>query len=503
MLLFLIANEMRKFSCAYSAVKPAYPYPPLLKLSDRRLWTVRNVRLDMSGNGASRGKTMRPQRKPIRTRTIFAIALLAAALAPPVHASGFKLVHSFCKKLNCGDGVAPQQAVAIDQAGNLYGTAQGGAHGQGIVFELVTPGSGRRWQYKVLYHFCALSNCADGKDPSNSTLVVDNAGNVYGTTYGGGAGNDAGTVFELSPPTKGHHWKLHTLYNFCAGVSSCHDGENPNGGLTYAGREAGLAYDGMSPLYGVTASGGGHFGGVAFSLSRNQRGHWVEHVLYAFCQQGGQSCTDGNSPYGRLTMDSSGNLYGTTTLGGANNVGGAFELSAQESGGKMIETVLYDFDAAYLEVVSGLRLDSSGNLFGFGPNGGNSAHCPNRFGCGTAFEISADRTFSVLYNFCELQNCVDGAGPLNRGGTYIDGLGNLFGTTAEGGKSNEGIIFELNGDNVQVLHNFCLQTGCIDGAFPSGGLARDLTGNFFGTTEFGGAYSASGGGGGSVFELSP
>ena len=131
----------------------------------------------------------------IKTPPLFrpAIALLVLGVSfatSPASAAHLRVLHAFCNKFGCSDGGSPQQSLTLGQAGNLYGTAQGGAHNQGIVFELIAPATGKkRWQYRVLYHFCALSNCADGANPSTSTLVLDTVGNIYGTTAGGGAGN--------------------------------------------------------------------------------------------------------------------------------------------------------------------------------------------------------------------------------------------------------------------------------------------------------------------------
>jgi hypothetical protein len=123
-------------------------------------------------------------------RCALGLLILAVGFSASAEAAQFRVLHSFCNKFNCGDGAAPQQSLTLDQTGNLYGTATGGAHGRGIVFELIAPATGKkRWQYRVLYHFCSLNNCADGSDPTKSTLVVDTAGKLYGTTFGGGDGN--------------------------------------------------------------------------------------------------------------------------------------------------------------------------------------------------------------------------------------------------------------------------------------------------------------------------
>ncbi len=428
----------------------------------------------------------------------FAAALLVGLTAAPLsaEASTFKVLHSFCKQVECGDGDFPTESLTMDQAGNLYGTASGGAHGQGIVFRLLAPVDGRRWTYENLYHFCAQPNCTDGRDPTASALIVDTAGNVYGTTAGGGLGNDTGTVFELSPPVSGKHWTRRTLYNFCAALSNCHDGAGPGGGLTYAGREQGLPYDGVSSLYGTTTQGGGHFGGVAYSLKPKRNGEWNEAVLYAFCHAKSQPCPDGAAPIQQLTMDASGNLYGTTSSGAANHKGGAFELSG--NGKHMTEIELYDFCSACI-VESGLTIDTSGNLFGSSWLGGGGTACTDSGGCGFIFEIGADRSVTTLYSFCQLQNCVDGWRPVNRGGLAIDADGSLYGTTTFGGANGFGNLFRLNGTSLQVLHDFCAMPSCVDGFVQFDGPIRSPIGELFGVSGRGGAYQD----GGTVFELTP
>lgn len=416
----------------------------------------------------------------------FAVPLFATA---PVHAAAYKALHSFCKKYFCGDGSMPRESLARDQAGNLYGAADGGAHGEGVVFELMAPaGEVVKWRYKVLYHFCAQQNCNDGRALTNSTLVLDTAGNVYGTTYGGGAGNDTGTVFELSRPTHGKQWTLRTLYSFCVKLSSCHDGANPMGGLTHAGRESGLPYDGVSPLYGTTTRGGGKFGGVAYSLTPRGNGKWSEDVVYKFCREV-DSCADGAGPIERLTMDAAGNVYGITDKGGANGRGVAFKLSG--IGTQVTESVLYDV-CSDCTPVSGLTADPAGNVFGSSWTGGSRSR-------GFVFKIAADGTFTDLYDFCTQGGCSDGDGPFSEGGLVVDDAGNVYGTTHFGGDHDDGVLFKLGSSGLQVLYSFCAKKACADGGIPFGGVIMDLSGRLYGTTLRYGKY----GDGGTVFELSP
>ena len=237
---------------------------------------------------------------------------------------------------------------------------------------------------------------------------------------------------------------------------------------------AGLLADGNGNLYGTTAKGGASGNGVVFKLAPG--GTYT--VLYSFT--GGSA---GRFPQAGLIADSSGNLYGTTQFGGAMGNGVVFKLAP---GGT--ETVLYSFchlpgctDGAYPQ--AGLIADSSGNLFGTTPYGGTSND-------GVVFKLTSGGTYTVLYSF---SGGGDGAFP---GAPLIaDGSGNLYGTTAAGGASNDGVVFKLTpGGTETVLHSF---TGS-DGAGPFAGLISDSNGNLYGTTAAGGAP-----GYGVVFKLTP
>lgn len=192
-----------------------------------------------------------------------------------------------------------------DATGNLYGTTQeGGAHASGTVFEL-TPSQGG-WTETVLYSF------AENYYPE-AGLLIDRAGNLYGTTEGGGTSN-GGTVFELTPQAGGG-WKETLLHSFAGG-----DGSNPC---------AGLILDAAGDLYGTTQGGGTHSYGTVFELIPAGGGKWTEKVLYNF------TGPRGAYPYAGLILDAAGNLYGTTFAGGmysscpygTNYCGTVFELT--------------------------------------------------------------------------------------------------------------------------------------------------------------------------------
>jgi len=314
-------------------------------------------------------------------RVWFSIVLVVDAVCgflccSAASAATYRVLYTFCSKSFCDDGQMPVAGLVMDAAGNLYGTTfHGGRDDAGVAFELAKNGSG--WTYKVLHQFCALSNCTDGGSPW-ANLIVDVHGNLFGTTSGGGNSSDGGVVFMLSPKKSGKKWKLSILYTFCP-QPNCPDGASPMAGLSYAGQASGALYDGKPPLYGTTEYGGSSGDGVAFELAM-KKGRWRESVLHSFCTQGGSGCTDGNTP-GAPLLVSGNTLYGTTIFGGNGSNGGvAFVLSRDAEPKAWSEKVLYDFCALQNcadgdEPYAGLSEDSAGNLYGTTPYGGNS--CAN------------------------------------------------------------------------------------------------------------------------------
>ena len=179
-----------------------------------------------------------------------------------------RTLYSFCAQAGCADGSDPAHDLLLDASGNLYGVtgAGGGAGNPGVVFKL-SASPNASWHQTVLHAFCAAPDCADGQSPSGG-LVMDSAGNLYGTTYGGG-GNGYGVVFELSPGSAG--WTYQVLNDFCW-QDSCGDGRNP---------QAGLIIDSAGNLYGTTTAGGSYGYGVVFELRPTSTG-WSPTVLYSF-----------------------------------------------------------------------------------------------------------------------------------------------------------------------------------------------------------------------------
>ncbi len=397
------------------------------------------------------------------------------------------------------DGSSPN-AVVLDSAGNLYGTtANGGAFGVGVVFKVDTSG-----KETVLYTF---TGGADGANPY--AVILDSAGNLYGVTESGGDG--AGVVFKVD--TSGNET---VLYTFTGGA----DGAYPNGVIldsagnlygttTYGGTsgagvvfrldmsgnesvlypftgendggysDAGVILDSAGNLYGTTSGGGASGAGLVFKVDASGN----ETVLFTFT--GG---ADGGYPYAGVVRDSAGILYGTTSGGGTPGLGVVFKVDTSGN-----ETVLYtgqrglDGDQPYL---AGVILDSVGNLYGteaFGGAGGE----------GVVYKLDSSGHEKVLYAF---HDSADGEYPYNAG-VIFGSDGNLYGTADRGGKAGEGVVYQLDGNgNEAVLYTF--RTFTVSGyGQPTGGVIRDSKGNFYGTTFIG--QAGVGYGYGVVYKVGP
>ena len=264
------------------------------------------------------------------------------------------------------NGSIPIGDLAFDGGGNLYGTTSSGGNyqrcgglGCGEVYQLVR--SGGTWTENVLYEFL---NGADGEYP-NSGVTVDQAGNIYGTAPQDG--NAFGLVFELAPSGSG--WNFNAVYRFQNGA----DGEHPWGGLVLGG---------SGSLYGTTTVGGLGGGGTVFQLARSGN-DWSFDLLYGLT--GNNSNLDG--PWGKLIMDTAGNVYGTSLKNGAFGYGNVFRLSP--SMGSWTYTSLHDFTGGSdgASPYGGLVVDSSGNLYGTAMSGGNAGPCDTGY-CGVIWEIT-------------------------------------------------------------------------------------------------------------------
>lgn len=425
----------------------------------------------------------------------FGAAAAAVGLCvSPASAASFTDLHSFCPQPGCTDGNYPTSSLIADSAGDLFGTAAlGGNAAWGTIFEFIPKATGG-YKFKRLHSFCRQANCTDGSDPV-AGLIIDAAGNLYGTTKFGGAQN-GGTAFELI--RSAGKTKLKVLHSFCAQGAACADGSLPvHDGLTYRGAANGAPYDGASPLYGTTLYGGENnsgYSGTVYQLAPTHTKRWKEKIIYQFCAQA--NCADGSQSENGLVMDASGNLFGVTFAGGGANDGGVIlELSHHK--GVWTETVLHDFcseancaDGGNPE--SPLALDGSGNLFGSAASGGANSG-------GVVFElVPGGAQYSVLYSFCSQANCTDGNNPMGR--LAVDTAGDIFGTTVAGGDPNysRGLLYELSAGSLDVLHTFCAGGNCGDGQWPVGGILLGPSQNLFGTTSEGGEFSD-----GAAYELTP
>lgn len=414
--------------------------------------------------------------------------VLTIAGTQPAQAQTFQIVHYFTG----ADGHGPIAGLTIDTSGSLYGTTAGGGNcqpaGCGTAFKLTRNGSG--WSFATIYQF---QQSPDGNVPE-SPMVFGSDGSLYGTTAEGGYGAcypyGCGTVFKLTSANGG--WTESVLYRF-----NFRDGGNPTGDLAFdaagnlygttggggTGYEQcsggclgdGVVYrldlsggipaetvlydfyadrvnDGIWPVGGVrfdsngnlygTAAGGGQFGyGIVFRLTPTSSG-WAEGILYNF--RGG---TDGALPFGGLVLDRAGNLYGSTTFDGLDSgPGSVFELA--RSNGNWVHTVLYDFpnfcrtDECHNVggPYSSPTLDAAGNLYG-------TTFADGAYGYGSVFKLTRSEngwSYTTLHDFT---GQADGASPW--GSVIVDSSGNVLGTAAGGGINNPacyggcGVVWEI------------------------------------------------------------
>jgi uncharacterized repeat protein (TIGR03803 family) len=410
----------------------------------------------------------------------FAAALLALVIcgaAIPAKAQTYTVVHSFNSAV---DGANPSGGVIQENGGLLAGsTSTGGSNGGGTVFTLSTGGT-----LTTLHAFCAIimsSVCQDGNDLeaglSGSYEVF-----VYGVTASGGA-NNLGTFFKIGPSPDG---LLTTFVNF-SGASGPQPGADPVGTPFHYGISGGN-------FYGTTQLGGASNLGTIFVIAGNGDDFTSLHSF---------SGPDGEFPVAALAEGSDGNIYGTTSSGGANGDGTVFQFNITSN----TLTTLYSFCSSVnctdgKEPMGALVPATDGNLYGTTLSGG--AH--NR---GTVFKITLGGALNVVYSFCSKTSdriCTDGSSP--QAGIIQANDGSFYGTTSLGGtastactqaqKNGCGTIFKLTSSGaLTTLYNFCEQTACTDGNVANAPLFQYTSGVFYGTTEDGGAN-----GDGTVFSLS-
>lgn len=368
-----------------------------------------------------------------------------------VQGQTFSVVHSFTGGT---DGIHPMAGLVMDSAGNLYGTTtSGGNFGEGTVFEYSSTGV-----ETVLYSF---TGGADGGDPEASLLMIGSA--LYGTTVSGGA-SGAGTVFEVTLAGK-----QTVLYSF----TGKNDGSAPG---------ASLVRDSAGNLYGTTNLGGTLGDGTVFKLVHPKAPStvWTEQVLYSF--GAGQ---DGTNPVAGVSFDSAGNLYGTTSTAGQYGNGNVFQL--KPSGSTWTENILHQFEMLSDGGIpyAGIVTDHAGNLYGATTDGGAGGE-----GGGTIFEMSPSNgswTFAVLY-------ALPGWGVSGSFRNLLVSGSKIYATTHCDGASSSGTVYELTrspkgGWTYTSLYVF---TGGTDGLYSFSNLVLARTGDLYGTTIYGGAYGNGG-----------
>jgi uncharacterized repeat protein (TIGR03803 family) len=322
----------------------------------------------------------------------------------------------------------------------------------------VGPNGARAESLDTLYSFCqkvsALNICIDGATPSSRLLQLDGA--YYGTTAQGGP-TGHGTLYRVTSAGT-----FRSIYSFCA-QKYCPDGDVPGNYLTR---------DAVGNIFGVTYRGGTGNGGTVFEWTSSGR----LRTLYLFCSVAG--CTDGITPVA-VTLDSAGDLYGTTGDGGANGAGTVFKIDKDGA-----FHTLYSFCSAK-NCSDGigpgaLLLAKNGKFYGVTSAGGANQ-------AGTVFSMTPAGAVVTLYSLCVAKNCPDGAEP---NATLVEGLdGAFYGTTMRGGLNGDGTVFRVTtGGKWTRLYSFCSLAYCDDGFTPLDGLSRAKDGSFYGAASGGGIY---------------
>ena len=341
------------------------------------------------------------------------------------------------------NGSTPESPLTRDSAGKLYGNTELSAGYAGVLYKIDAAGN-----ETVLHRFQGAPD--QGGEPMGPILAVGGA--LYGTTFQGGDGR--GLVYKVG--TAGN---FHTIY----ALPNESDGVDP---------QAGVILDAAGNMYGTTEEGGTTGRGVVFKVDPQAN----ETILYTFT--GG---SDGRSPYGGLTLDAAGNLYGTTRFGGAADSGVVFKLDTAGH-----ETVLYSFTGGVYGAnpYAGVILDADGNLYGTTLNGG-AGHA------GVVYKLDPSGNQIVLHTFGASGDGLWPWAPVVR-----DAAGNLYGTTHNGGSADLGTVYKLDAaGNETILHSF---TNLADGQLPFAPVALDTAGNIYGASQNGAANAS-----GVIFKLDP
>jgi uncharacterized repeat protein (TIGR03803 family) len=412
----------------------------------------------------------------INSRTAHALLALTFALTLAVvstrraQAQTYSVLYTFT---GGADGGWPYSGVILDEAGNLYGTTEvrGNVGACGLFHGCgVVYKLDPSGKETVLHTF---EGGSDGRQPQWGNLFRDKAGNLLDTTlYGGLSVTDVGGGVVYKVTKTGKETILH---KFAGGPT---DGLEP---------QTGLIQDAAGTFYGTTAAGGsGPFGqcGTVFKMSKSGK----VSVLHSFLDG------DGCQPIGGLVMDAVGNMYGVTSSGGSTGLGTVFKITKT---GKVTSLHTFTGEPDGALPLGILVLDKAGNIYGTTPNGGDPNCTTQHQGCGIVFKIDTRGKEHILHSFLLPE------GGLPYAGLLLDAAGNLYGTTSGFAAHNWGSIFKLDKKRkFTKLYDF---TGGADGGFPFAGLTQDKAGNFYGTAYLGGLANGcdDNNGCGVVFKLTP
>lgn len=399
-----------------------------------------------------------------------ALAALIAALytAPMAHASTLTPIYSFCAVGDCADGRNPAFPLTMDGSGNLYGVtdaSSGASNSPGVLFELTNKRG--KWKEKVLHQFCGNADCSHGAIPTGR-VAVDPNGNLLGTTlFGNGLSSNDGVLYEMT--AKGQY---SVLAKFCDPCSA--NGSHPTTGLTWRGAQTGAPWDGTAQPVGTTDGGGANGGGTAYAVGKDNHGNYIILTFVSF----------GTSETAGQIIDGNPDEFYTSV---SHQHGSIFKDGAP----------IWQFCASGTKCKEGsqpgmLTVNVTGDLFGVTQFGGKK-------GDGTVFELAGPKykKIAVVHNVCTARNCADGTGDV--GPMVVDATGNVWGAMSAGGANGKGVIFKIGTDgSYATTYSFCALANCADGATPQGGLTIDPAGNLYGTTSAGGSL-----GQGEVFEFTP
>ena len=400
----------------------------------------------------------------------FACAMLLG-FGPAARAVSFKSLYSFCTSSECPDGSDPAGRL-LQVGGDFYGTTSTGGVGgppySGTVFRVSAGGV-----FKTLHSFCVQTYCGDGSNPGKYLARAPN-GDIYGVTQSDGGGANAGTVFKVTPA--GEYTNIHV---FCV-QKSCLDGIEP----------VAVAFDASGDLFGTTIGGGAYREGIVFEITPGG----TFRKLHDFCSSA--SCADGILP-GALILGKDGDLYGTTKGGGAHQAGSVFKITLAGA-----FTTLYSF-CALKQCADGeqpsqiLAAGRDGNFYGTTALTGKSSGTGVNLD-GTIFQLTPAGVLKTLYSFCARDFCYDGNSPLD--GLSVAPDGSLYGTTTAGGRYYQGVLFNITTAGAyKIVHNFCAEHGCFDGAAPSAAPTVGSNGKLYGTAQAGGdKYNL-----GAIYEITP